>query len=99
MMRPASTPSQPWPSRMICSTSVPERVSAWASSSGDSGRSTYWVSHSRETRSGIGQLPRSFKSKLADEAEVVLEECAQVVDLVLEHRDAVRPHAEGEAGV
>ncbi len=38
-------------------------------------------------------------SELLEEAQIVGEEPTDVVDLILEHGDALDPHAEGEAGV
>src|SRR4051812_36805096 len=41
--------------------------------------------------------PRPALSKLPQEAQVVRPELPNVVDGVPQHRDALRPHAEGEA--
>ena len=41
----------------------------------------------------------SLSTELPQEANIVIEEQAQVVDAVLQHRQALNPHAEGEAAV
>src|SRR3989304_5692828 len=40
--------------------------------------------------------PRGIPSELLQEAQVVGPEAPNIVDLVLQHGDALRPHAEGE---
>ena len=52
---------------------------------------------SRRDRQGETGLDR--RRELFEEADVVLEEEAQVLDAVLEHRDALDTHAQGETGV
>src|SRR3954454_9491763 len=44
-------------------------------------------------------MSSEFRSECRGEADVALEELAQVLDAVAEHQRAVDAHAEGEAGV
>src|SRR6266550_8431838 len=88
---PTTTFAQSLPRRSMPLTSMPSIVRRAASSSGASSTSTSSRSHDS------GTLIGGSSSELAQEAQVVLEEEAQVVDPVPEHRDALRAHPEGEA--
>src|SRR6185295_6737450 len=80
------------------STATPRTDIVFAISSGDAVTST--KSRSHETR--IFTAPPSWSGsyrELFEEAQVVLVEEADVVDPVLQHRHALHPHAEREAGV
>src|SRR5260221_1013875 len=80
---------------VISSTSRPPIVSACAKRSTGMSMRTSSFSHCRETFMRRG--PAS--SELLQEAQVVLEEQPQVVHPVLEHREAIEPHAEREPRV
>src|SRR2546421_5566979 len=95
----AATTSAPWPSprwlrprSSVPSTSKPAKVSLRASSS--AGRS---VAHS--SRSQFSETFMAALSQLLQEADVVVEEQAQVVDSVAQHRQPVDAHAEGVSRV
>src|SRR5438445_1795581 len=86
----AATTSAPWPSprSSVPSTSRPAKVSFRASSS--PGRS---VAHS--SRSQFSDTFMAALSQLLQEPDVVVEEQAQVVDPVAQHRQPVDAHAKG----
>src|SRR5690349_18120217 len=90
----AATTSAPWQSvrSSLPSTSKPAKVSFRASS--PAGRS---VAHS--SRSQLSDNFMAALSQLLEEADVVVEEHAQIVDPVPQHREAVDAHAERVAGV
>src|SRR2546422_4668819 len=90
----AATTSAPWPSprSSVPSTSKPAKVSFRASSS--PGRS---VAHS--SRSQFSETFMAALSQLLQEPDVVVEEQAQVVDPVAQHRQPVDAHAERISGV
>ncbi len=77
----------------VSSTSRPAMVSRWHSSS----RRERWIDEGAQP--GFGKLHDRFLLKLGQEAQIALEEQAQIVDAVAQHGQAVRPHAEGEARV
>src|SRR4051812_14834908 len=90
-----SGPVMSAPARWIASSLSPSAVRRCASSSVETpaGRSAY--SRIQETGAFISDL----RSEGAAEADVTLEEAAQVLDAVPEHQRAIDAHAEGEAGV
>src|SRR5690606_8018750 len=90
-----TTPSRPSPSTVRSSTSRPMPVRPAASSSRDA--STVTCSRSQLSGNLIAALPGS--GELPQEAAVVFEEAAQVVDAVAQHGQAFNAQAEGEAGV
>src|SRR5262249_7645861 len=89
---PTTTFCQSAPHGMIALTSIPRRVRRSASCAG--GRSNSTNSRSQERGTLIGVSP---SSELLEEAQVVLEEQADVRDAVLEHLDPLRAHPEREA--
>src|SRR5690606_20266350 len=107
-MRATTTPSRPSPSGVTSSTSRPIAVSVATSSSRLAPVRTCFRSQFSENF--IAGEPRLCESRvpgpesrpsseLAQEAHVVVEEVAQVVDPVTQHREAFDADAEGEAGV
>ena len=88
---PTTTFAQSLPRRSTPLTSIPSSVRRSASCSGVRSKSTTSRSHDS------GTLIEPASSELAQEAEVVLEEQAEVADPVAEHRDPLRAHAEREA--
>src|SRR4051794_31380339 len=91
-----SGPRMSAPARVIASSLSPSAVRRWVRSSvvTSAGRSTY--SRIQETGAFIALELRSEGTR---EADVALEEAAQVLDAVAEHQGAVDAHAEREAGV
>src|SRR5688572_19962942 len=92
-MRATMTPSSASPSTAMSSTSRPIAVSVAASSSRVASVLTCWRSQFSENFIGAASC------ELAQEAHVVVEEAAQVVDAIAQHREALDAEAEGEAGV
>src|SRR6478752_10365904 len=84
------------PGFSIASSLRPSAVNRAARSSVETsaGRSTY--SRIQETGAFMSS---EFRSECRGEADVALEELAQVLDPLAEHQRAVDAHAEGEAGV
>src|ERR1700682_5025937 len=85
-----TTPSQPPACWAIPATSLPARVSRSARFSTSTEMSTYSLSQLREI---------SMASELPQKTHVVIQEQPKVGHVVLEHREAVQPGAEGEAGI
>src|SRR5688572_11993154 len=92
-MRATMTPSSPSPSTVISSTSRPIAVSVAASSSRVASTLTCWRNQFSENFIGAASC------ELAQEAHVVVEKTAQVIDTVAQHREALDTETEGEAGV
>src|SRR5437879_2516748 len=86
---PATTPRKSGASGVTDATSTPALMRRSAACAALRSSST----SSRTQRYGIFML-----GELPQEAQVVLEEQAEIVDPVLEHRDAVDAHAERPAG-
>src|SRR6185312_2156973 len=91
-----TTPSRPSPSGVSSSTSSPAMVSACASVARFALISTSSRSQFSENFI-VCSLPGL--RELLEEAQVVLEERAQVGHYVAQHREALHAQAEGEAGV
>src|SRR5690606_29265899 len=105
-MRATTTPCSASPSGVTSSTSRPMAVRVSASASRVASVGTCWRSQFSENFieapgwQGRGPEARRARSReLAQEAEGVVEEAAQVVDAVAQHRAALHAHAEGETGV
>src|SRR5690606_7289523 len=90
---PTTTPARSGAARSTASISRPAMVSACASA----GTSSPVLTHSRSHCRLI--LMRAPSRELPEEAQVVLEIHADVVDVVTQHRQAIDAHAEGVAGV
>ena len=86
---PTTTPANGGAAGATSSTSRPAIVSVSHSAALSSGGSHSVRSQCSENFIALGEL--------AQEAQVVLEEQAQVVDAVAQHRQPVEPHAEREA--
>src|SRR5439155_4074073 len=84
-----TTPSKSTSCWAIRSTSSPASVSRSASAGTSAVMSTYSLSQSSEMST----------LELPQEAHIVLQEEAEVGDVVLEHRQPVQPGAEGEPGI
>src|SRR5437762_1572321 len=84
-----TTPSKSTSCWAIRSTSLPASVSRSASVGASAVMSTY----------SLSQLREMSTLELPQEAHVVLQEEAEVGDVVLEHRQPVQPGAEGKAGI
>src|SRR5439155_16205169 len=85
-----TTPSKSTSCSRTRSTSLPASVSRSARVATSTWTSTYSLSQLREI---------SMDSELPQKAHVVLEEQAEVGDVVLEHRQPVQPGTEGKAGI
>src|SRR4030095_14740835 len=87
----------PSPSRSSPSTAKPRTDIVAAISSAAAGASTH--TRSQERRTFMDREPcRSQRRELLEEAHVLLVEQSAVLDAVLQHGDALDPHAECEAG-
>src|SRR5690242_13838123 len=97
MISPTTTPARPSPSTVSSSTSSPAMVSAWASWARSAWIST--SSRSQFSENFMGTWFLAGLRELLEEAQVVLEERAQVRDAVAQHGKALDAEAEGEACV
>src|ERR1700687_4395127 len=102
--RAATTPLNAGAALTRSSTSRPAMVSAWARESLSIGGSTKVRSQCSEnfiaisSQSSVNRRPNTSRLReLPKESQVVFEEQAQIVDAIAQHRESVRPHAEGEA--
>src|SRR6476659_1056349 len=108
-MRATTTPSSDAPSSVTSSTSSPIAVSVAASSSREACVGTCCRSQFSENfigsrssnrhAAGVTGIRKNGLRELAQEAHVVLEEAAQVVDAVTQHREALDAQAERETRV
>src|ERR1700674_3115104 len=102
--RAATTPLNAGAAFARSSTSRPAMVSAWARESLSIGGSTKVRSQCSEnfisisSQSSVNRRPNTSRLReLPKESQVVFEEQPQIVDAIAQHRESVRPHAEGEA--
>src|SRR5690348_4761570 len=94
---PTTTPARPSPSTVSSSTSSPAIVRAWASWARSAWIST--SSRSQFSENFMGAWFLAGLRELLEEAQVVLEERAQVRNAITQHGKALDAEAEGEAGV
>src|SRR5690606_27806504 len=92
-MRATTSPSRPAPSAVTSSTSRPMAVRVAISDSREASVVTCWRSQFSENFIGAAS------GELAQEAHVVVEEAAQVVDAMAQHGEALHAQAEREPGV